>query len=83
MSQFSPPCNFSGDPLEQNTGNEPSVQETHLPEMSGKGFSRFFYDEGLSWRHKNRSDHGGRKQARNHSAAEIAGFFASAVAKNR
>ena len=30
---------------------------------------------------QNRSDHGGRKRARNHSAAEIAGFFASAAAK--
>ena len=30
---------------------------------------------------QNRSDHGGRKWARNHSAAEIAGFFASAAAK--
>ena len=29
---------------------------------------------------QNRSDHGGRKQARSHSAAEIAGFFASAAA---
>ena len=29
---------------------------------------------------QNRSDHGGRKQARNHSAAEIAGFFASPTA---
>ena len=30
---------------------------------------------------QNRSDHGGRKRARNHSAAEIAGFFASPAAK--
>ena len=30
---------------------------------------------------QNRSDHGGRKPARNHSAAEITGFFASAAAK--
>ena len=30
---------------------------------------------------QNRSDHGGSKRARNHSAAEIAGFFASAAAK--
>ena len=30
---------------------------------------------------QNRSDHGGRKRARNHSAAEIAGFFASLAAK--
>ena len=29
---------------------------------------------------QNRSDHGGRKRARNHSAAEIAGFFASPAA---
>ena len=28
-----------------------------------------------------RSDHGGRKRAHSHSAAEIAGFFASAAAK--
>ena len=30
---------------------------------------------------RNRSDHSGRKRARNHSAAEIAGFFASPAAK--
>ena len=30
---------------------------------------------------QNRSDHGGRKRARNHSAAEIAGFFALPAAK--
>ena len=30
---------------------------------------------------QNRSDHSGRKWARNHSAAEIAGFFASPAAK--
>ena len=30
---------------------------------------------------QNRSDHGGRKRARNHSAAEIAGFFAFPAAK--
>ena len=30
---------------------------------------------------RNRCDHGGRKRARNHSAAEIAGFFASLAAK--
>ena len=30
---------------------------------------------------QNRSDHGGRKRARNDSAAEIAGFFASPAAK--
>ena len=30
---------------------------------------------------QNRSDHGGRKQARNHSAAEIAAFFASPASK--
>ena len=30
---------------------------------------------------QNRSDHGGRKRARSHSAAEIAGFLASAAAK--
>ena len=30
---------------------------------------------------QNRNDHGGRKRARNHSAAEIAGFFVSAAAK--
>ena len=30
---------------------------------------------------QNRSDHGGRKRARNHSAAETAGFFASPAAK--
>ena len=30
---------------------------------------------------QNRSDHGGCKQARSHSAAEIAGFFASAAAE--
>ena len=30
---------------------------------------------------QNRSDHGGRKRARNHSAAEIAGFFALLAAK--
>ena len=30
---------------------------------------------------QNRSDHGGRKWARNHSASEIARFFASAAAK--
>ena len=30
---------------------------------------------------QNRSDLGGRKQARDHSAAEIAGFFASPAAK--
>ena len=30
---------------------------------------------------QNRSDHGGRKRARNHSAAEIAELFASAAAK--
>ena len=29
----------------------------------------------------NRSDHGGRKRARNESAAEIAGFFAAVAAK--
>ena len=33
---------------------------------------------------QNRSDHGGRKRARNHFAAEIAGFFAlPANPKNR
>ena len=33
---------------------------------------------------QNRSDHGGRKRARDHSAAEIAGFCASpALKKNR
>ena len=31
---------------------------------------------------QNRSDHGGRKRARNHSAAEIARFFALPAAKN-
>ena len=31
---------------------------------------------------QNRSDHGGRKRACNRSAGEIAGFFASAAAKN-
>ena len=30
---------------------------------------------------QNRNDHGGRKWARNHSAAEIAGFFASPAAR--
>ena len=30
---------------------------------------------------QNRSDHGGRKRARNHFAAEIAGFFALPAAK--
>ena len=30
---------------------------------------------------QNRSDHGGRRQARNHFAAEIAGFSASPAAK--
>ena len=32
---------------------------------------------------QNRSDHGGRKRARNHSAAEIAGFFASVAATKK
>ena len=32
---------------------------------------------------QNRSDHGGRKRARDHSAAEIAGFFASPAAEKR
>ena len=32
---------------------------------------------------KNRNDHGGRKRARNHSTAEIVGFFALPAAKNR
>ena len=41
----------------------------------GKGLS------GTKTALQNRSDHGGRKRARNHSAAEIAGFFASAAAK--
>ena len=31
---------------------------------------------------QNRSDHGGRKLARNHSAAEIAGFFCFSSRKN-
>ena len=31
----------------------------------------------------NRSDHGGHRRARNHSAAEIAGFFASPAAKKK
>ena len=30
---------------------------------------------------QNRSDHGGRRRARNHSAVEIAGFLASLAAK--
>ena len=30
---------------------------------------------------QNRSDHGGRKRTRNHSVAEIAGFFALPAAK--
>ena len=32
---------------------------------------------------QNRSDHGGRKWARNHSAAEIEGFFASVAAQKK
>ena len=39
------------------------------------------YLSGTKIASQNRSDHGGRKRARNHSAAEIAGFFASLAAK--
>ena len=51
-----------------------------------KCFGQFFFGacrllSGTKIASQNRSDHGGRKPARNHSAAEIAGFFASP--KNR
>ena len=46
-------------------------------EGSGEGFGL----SGTKIASQNRNDHGARKRARSHSAAEIAGFFASLAAK--
>ena len=51
----------------------------NAPAADSCPYSRF----GTKIASPNRSDHGGRKQARSHSAAEIAGFFASPAAKKK
>ena len=50
----------------------PFAQRVPIHSLSGKKSHR-----------QNRNEHGGRKRTRNHSAVEIAGFFASPAERNR
>ena len=56
-------------PIPDNTGN-PAWCFSFSPQLSGTKIAS-----------QNRNDHGGRRQARNHFAAEIAGFSASPAVK--
>ena len=57
-------------------GFKPPRLGTHVSDL-------LTYLSGTKIASQNRGDRGGRKRARNHSAAEIAGFFASPAFKNR